>query len=140
MHQVIEFYEQNLQLARELGDRRGEMSALGSLGRAYDALNEHEKAIECYELALKLARELGDARSERQALRCLTDAQVGSGERQPSGEQTPSARKPSGKQKSPSAATERMPVTPKSADKLTPRRRPGTPARKRRRGKATGDK
>lgn len=72
MYQVIEFYQQNLRLARESGQRREEMSALASLGRAHDALQEHDKAVEFYELALSIARELGDSRTERDALKHLT--------------------------------------------------------------------
>jgi tetratricopeptide (TPR) repeat protein len=74
MHQVIEFYEQNLQIAREMGDRRGEMTALGSLARAYDALNERDKAIGYFDLALKIAREIGDSRNERDMLKHLNAA------------------------------------------------------------------
>ncbi len=74
MHQVIEFYQQNLQLARETGQRRDEMSALASLGRAYDALEERAKAVEFYELALKIARDVGDGRAERQTLKHLNEA------------------------------------------------------------------
>ncbi len=74
MHQVIEFYQQNLQLARETGNRRDEMSALASLGRAHEALEERDKAIEFYELALKIAGDLGDGRAERQTLKHLNDA------------------------------------------------------------------
>ena len=33
--QAIEFYEQHLAIAREIGDRRGESAALGNLGLAY---------------------------------------------------------------------------------------------------------
>lgn len=73
MYQVIEFYQQNLQLARESGQRREEMSALASLGRAYDALHERDKAVEFYELALNIARELGDGRAERDALKHLNE-------------------------------------------------------------------
>lgn len=73
MHQAIEFYEQNLKLARETGDARGEMAALGSLARAYAALDERDKAIECYEQALMTARQTGDARGERQTLKSLND-------------------------------------------------------------------
>lgn len=73
MHQVIEFYLQNLQLARDTGERRGEMSALASLGRAYDALEERDKAVELYELALRIARDLGDSRAERQTLKHLNE-------------------------------------------------------------------
>ncbi len=71
MYQVIEFYQQNLRLARESGQRREEMSALASLARAHDALQEHDKAVEFYELALSIARELGDGRAERDALKHL---------------------------------------------------------------------
>lgn len=73
MYQVIEFYQQNLQLARESGQRREEMSALASLARAYDALQEKDKAVEFYELALKIARELGDSRAERDTLKHLNE-------------------------------------------------------------------
>lgn len=73
-HQVIEFYQQNLQLARETGNRRDEMSALASLGRAFEALEERVKAIEFYEQALNIAAELGDGRAERQAIKHLHDA------------------------------------------------------------------
>ncbi|MFN0110873.1 MAG: tetratricopeptide repeat protein [Blastocatellia bacterium] len=74
MYQVIEFYQQNLQLAREAGQRREELSALFSLARAHDALQEREKAIEFYELALIVAKELGDGRAERDTLKHLNKA------------------------------------------------------------------
>lgn len=74
MYQVIEFYLQNLQLARESGQRRDEMSALASLARAHDALKERDKAVEFYELALTIARELGDGRAERDAVKHLNEA------------------------------------------------------------------
>lgn len=73
MHQVIEFYEQNLRLSRETGDQRGEMAALNSLGRAYAALDEHAKAIECFEQGLQIARQVGDQRGERQTLKNLDE-------------------------------------------------------------------
>ena len=74
MHQVIEYYQENHKLARETGQRRDEMSALASLGRAYDALEERGKAVEFYEMALKIARDLGDGRAERQTLKQLNEA------------------------------------------------------------------
>lgn len=42
---AIEFYQQNLQIARETGDRRGEGTTLGNLGLAYVALGETHHAI-----------------------------------------------------------------------------------------------
>ena len=61
---AIEYYEQALAIAREIGDRRGEGTALGNLGLAYAALGDARKAIEYYEQALAIAREIGDRRGE----------------------------------------------------------------------------
>jgi len=46
---AIEFHEQYLLIAREIGDRRGEGNALGSLGNAYANLGDARKAIEFHE-------------------------------------------------------------------------------------------
>ena len=61
-------YEQELVIAREIGDRRGEGNALGNLGVAYKNLGEVRKAIEFYEQRLVIAREIGDRRGEGNAL------------------------------------------------------------------------
>lgn len=100
MYQVIEFYEQNLRLSRETGDRRGEMSALGSLGRAHAALEQHDKAVECYEQALRIARQIGDARSERQTLKHLNEIPKPAGEDLKKSDQTNPPQKPRGKNNS----------------------------------------
>ena len=63
-----------LELAREIGDRRGEGNALGNLGRAYSALGQVEKAIEYYEDALVILRGIGDRRGEGNALGNLGNA------------------------------------------------------------------
>ena len=55
---------QALAIAREVGDRRGERSALGDLGLAYAELGEPRRSIECCEQALAIARETGDRRVE----------------------------------------------------------------------------
>ena len=73
MHQVIEFYEQNLRLSQQTGDQRGEMAALNSLGRAYAALDERDKAVQCFEQALQIARQISDLRGERQTLKNLDE-------------------------------------------------------------------
>ena len=62
--QAIEYYEQALVIAREIGDRRGEGADLGNLGSAYPNLGQVEQAIEYYEQALVIAREIGDRRGE----------------------------------------------------------------------------
>ncbi len=61
---AIEYYEQQLTIAREIGDRRGEGNALGNLGNAYADLGDSRKAIEYYEQHLTIAREIGDRRGE----------------------------------------------------------------------------
>jgi len=94
MHQVIEFYEQNLRLARETADQRGEMSALNSLARAYDALDERGKAIEFYEQALQIARRIGDARGERHTLKHLNEVMKSVDEDGNSDQQPKPPRKP----------------------------------------------
>lgn len=101
MHQVIEFYEQNLRLAQQTGDQRGESAALNSLGTAYDALGEREKAVACYEQALQIARQVGDARGERLMLKKLNDGQEPAGK----GETADSARQRTKPQKRVAAKT-----------------------------------
>lgn len=111
MHQVIEFYEQNLRLSRETGDARGELSALSSLARAYDALEERGKAVECYELALKIARQISDVRGERQLLKNLNEAQKPASTENTSGDQITPPRKPRRKTDSAAAKSTRPPAS-----------------------------
>ncbi|NAS89575.1 hypothetical protein C4E24_07580, partial [ANME-1 cluster archaeon AG-394-G21] len=59
---AIEYYEQALAIAREIGDRRGEGNSLGNLGLAYSDLGQEEKAIEYYEQALAIGKEIKDPR------------------------------------------------------------------------------
>ena len=65
---AIEYYEQELKISREIGDRCGEGAILGNLGLAYNHLGESRKAIEYYEQALEIAREIGDRHGEGKAL------------------------------------------------------------------------
>ncbi len=51
---AIEYYEQALVIAREIGDRKGEGNQLGNLGNAYSDLGDPRKAIEYYEKALEI--------------------------------------------------------------------------------------
>ncbi len=60
----IDYNEQALKIAREIGDRRGEGNQLGNLGNAYNALGDAKKSIDYYEQALKIAREIGDRQRE----------------------------------------------------------------------------
>jgi tetratricopeptide (TPR) repeat protein len=65
---AIEYHEQHLAMAREIGDREGEGHALGNLGNAYHRLGEYRRAIEYYEQQLAIAREIGDRFGEGNAL------------------------------------------------------------------------
>ncbi len=64
VQKAIGFYEQRLEIAREIGDRRGEGNAVGNLGSAYDRLGQVQKAIGFYEQSLAIAREIGDRSGE----------------------------------------------------------------------------
>jgi tetratricopeptide (TPR) repeat protein len=59
VEKAIEYYEQALVIAREIGDRGGEGAWLGNLGSAYSDLGQVEKAIEYHEQALVISREIG---------------------------------------------------------------------------------
>jgi tetratricopeptide (TPR) repeat protein len=74
------YYEQQLAVARENRDRRGEGVALGNLASAYGHLAEYEKAIEYCEQRLAIARKLGDRLGESHALGNLGAAYTQLGE------------------------------------------------------------
>ncbi len=61
---AIEYYEQGLRIAKEIGDRRVEGDNLGNKGNAYSHLGEFRKAIEYYEKALKISKEIKDRSGE----------------------------------------------------------------------------
>ena len=60
MEKAIGYHEQELVIAREIGDRRDEANALGNLGNAYAAFGELEKAIGYYEQELVIAQAIKD--------------------------------------------------------------------------------
>ena len=64
---AIEYYEQALKIAREIGDRREKAIVLAIWGSIHD-LGDAKKAIDYYEQALKIAREIGDRRGEGNGL------------------------------------------------------------------------
>ncbi len=61
---AIEYYENALKIAQEIGDRSDEGVWLGNLGIAYRDLGDVRKAIEYYENALKIAQEIRDKLGE----------------------------------------------------------------------------
>ena len=56
---AIGYYKQQLAIAREICDRRGEGAALGNLGDAHADLGDARQAIGYYEQALLIDREIG---------------------------------------------------------------------------------
>lgn len=77
---AIEYFRQALAIANEIGDKRGEESALGNVGNSYYFLGEVHKAIEHYEQALVIARDIEDRRNEGVWLGNLGGAYAGMGE------------------------------------------------------------
>ena len=57
-HKAIEFYEQALVIAREIGDRSGESIDLENIGHACLSLEEYQKAKENYQQAIQIADEI----------------------------------------------------------------------------------
>jgi len=66
-----EYYQQALDIHREIGNRLGEAQALANLGSVYFRRDEMEKAEEYYKQALETFREIGNRLGEAQALRTL---------------------------------------------------------------------
>ncbi len=71
---AISFLEQDLDIAREIGDRPGEGAALGNLGLAYADLGQFERAISFHEQDLAIAGEIRNRHSEGAALGNLGNA------------------------------------------------------------------
>ncbi len=74
VRRAMPFYEQAVDIAREIGDRRGEGCWLGNLGSAYHRLGRMRQAIPYYERALAIAQEIGDQPAEAAWLRSLGNA------------------------------------------------------------------
>jgi tetratricopeptide (TPR) repeat protein len=71
---AIDYYEQALAIAREIGHRQNESTTLGNLGNAYSDLGQVDKAIEYYEQGLAIAREIGHRQGEGNHLGNLGNA------------------------------------------------------------------
>ncbi|XP_017472544.1 PREDICTED: G-protein-signaling modulator 2 [Rhagoletis zephyria] len=67
LSKAVDFYQENLKLMRELGDRGAQGRACGNLGNTYYLLGNFQKAIEHHQERLCIAREFGDRAAERRA-------------------------------------------------------------------------
>jgi tetratricopeptide (TPR) repeat protein len=54
----IDFHQQSLEIAREIGNCHGEAASLGNLGNAHRALGEYQWAIDFHQQSLEIAREI----------------------------------------------------------------------------------
>ena len=64
---AIEFHQQSLSIAKEIGDKGSEDVACTNLGTAYYFLDDYKKAIEFNQQSLSIAKEIGDKDSEGRA-------------------------------------------------------------------------
>ncbi|CRL08700.1 CLUMA_CG021331, isoform A [Clunio marinus] len=64
---AVDFYQQNLSLMREIGDRSAQGRSCGNLGNTFYLLGDFNAAIEHHQERLRIAREFGDKAAERRA-------------------------------------------------------------------------
>jgi CHAT domain-containing protein/uncharacterized protein HemY len=76
----IDFHQQYLAIASEIGDREGEANSLGNLGNAYYSLGEFQLAKDCHQKSLAIASEIGDREGEANSLGNLGNAYYSLGE------------------------------------------------------------
>ncbi|MCP6760554.1 MAG: tetratricopeptide repeat protein, partial [Fischerella sp. CENA71] len=56
---AINFHQQSLEIATQIGDRSGQEASLGNLGVAYKSLGEYQQAIQFYKQSLEIATQIG---------------------------------------------------------------------------------
>ena len=72
--EAIARYTKSLEIAREIGDRRGEGATLGNLGLAYCYLGEYRRAIDFHEQSLAISRDIRNRQGEGRDLGHLGNA------------------------------------------------------------------
>ncbi|XP_070582112.1 G-protein-signaling modulator 2-like isoform X4 [Ptychodera flava] len=80
LQKATEFYEENLSIVKELGDKAAQGRACGNLGNTHYLLGNFSKAIMFHEERLSIAKEFGDKSAERRAYSNLGNAHVFLGE------------------------------------------------------------
>ena len=65
MEEAIRYYQQALEIAREVGDRRGEAIDLFNLGDEYVKLDKVAEGLECLRQALAIFEEIKSPYAER---------------------------------------------------------------------------
>ena len=65
---AIEYHNQHISIAKEIGDRAAEGCGYGNLGDAYESLSEFQRAIEYHNQHLSIAKEVGNRACQGKAL------------------------------------------------------------------------
>lgn len=68
---AINYYNQQLEIAREIGNQLAEAQALSGLASAYSSIEQHQAAFNCFRQQLAVAREIKARKEEGQALGAL---------------------------------------------------------------------
>lgn len=80
LQKAAQFYEENLSVVKELGDRSAQGRACGNLGNTHYLLGNFGQAINYHEERLSIAKEFGDKAAERRAFTNLGNAHIFLGE------------------------------------------------------------
>uniref|UniRef100_A0A3B4GKG5 G-protein-signaling modulator 2-like n=1 Tax=Pundamilia nyererei TaxID=303518 RepID=A0A3B4GKG5_9CICH len=76
LRKAAQYYEANLHLVTELGDRAAQGRTYGNLGNTYYLLGDFENAVAAHEKRLLIAKEFGDRSAERRAHCNLGNAHI----------------------------------------------------------------
>ncbi|XP_059151436.1 G-protein-signaling modulator 2-like isoform X2 [Physella acuta] len=76
LQKAVQYYDENLDLVKVLGDRSAEGRACGNLGNTHYLLGNFSQAIMFHEQRLSIAKEFGDKAAERRAYTNLGNAHI----------------------------------------------------------------
>ncbi|XP_019128448.1 G-protein-signaling modulator 2 isoform X1 [Larimichthys crocea] len=76
LRKAAQYYEANLNVVKELGDKAAQGRTYGNLGNTYYLLGEFETAVAAHEKRLLIAKEFGDKSAERRAHCNLGNAHI----------------------------------------------------------------
>ncbi|XP_068599929.1 G-protein-signaling modulator 2-like isoform X2 [Brachionichthys hirsutus] len=76
LRKAAQYYEANLSVVKELGDKAAQGRTNGNLGNTYYLLGEFETAVAAHEKRLLIAKEFGDKSAERRAHCNLGNAHI----------------------------------------------------------------
>ncbi|CAN9502894.1 unnamed protein product [Ophioblennius macclurei] len=80
LKKAAEYYEENLEIVKKLGDRAAQGRTYGNLGNTHYLLGNFHKAVTSHEQRLLIAKEFGDRSAERRAYCNLGNAYIFLGE------------------------------------------------------------